>query len=91
MADRNNPVFLVGVARSGTSLLSLILDSHSRLAIPYESHFIEEYYQELNLFGDLTDEANRRRLIRSILSEPFVAHWDQPIQVEDIQLDTCTS
>ncbi len=33
--------FIVGSGRSGTTLLRAILDSHSRLAIPEESHFIE--------------------------------------------------
>lgn len=32
--------FVVGVARSGTTLLRLMLDSHPALAIPAETHFI---------------------------------------------------
>jgi SAM-dependent methyltransferase len=32
--------FVVGVARSGTTLLRLMLDSHSELAIPGETHFV---------------------------------------------------
>jgi hypothetical protein len=31
--------FIVGVARSGTTLLRMMLDSHPRLAIPPETHF----------------------------------------------------
>ena len=34
------PVFIIGVHRSGTTLLRLILDSHSRIAIPRESVFL---------------------------------------------------
>lgn len=33
-------IFVVGVARSGTTLLRLMLDAHPRLAIPPETHFI---------------------------------------------------
>ncbi len=33
-------IFIVGVARSGTTLLRLMLDAHPRLAIPPETHFI---------------------------------------------------
>jgi len=34
------PIFVIGVHRSGTTLLRLILDSHSRLACPTESIFL---------------------------------------------------
>ncbi len=33
-------IFIVGVARSGTTLLRLMLDAHPELAIPPETHFI---------------------------------------------------
>ena len=85
------PVFIVGVARSGTTLLHLMLDAHSRLAIPYESHFIHEIYKKIDSFGDLTQKGNRIELVEQILSEPFVAHWDKPVRLEDIDLDACTS
>jgi hypothetical protein len=35
-------IFVVGVARSGTTLLRLMLDAHPDLAIPPETHFIPE-------------------------------------------------
>jgi len=38
--SRNPPVFILGCLRSGTTLLRLILDSHSRIACPPESKFI---------------------------------------------------
>jgi len=34
--------FVVGVGRSGTTLLRLMLDAHPRLAIPAETHFVPE-------------------------------------------------
>jgi len=34
------PIFIIGVHRSGTTLLRLILDSHSRIACPPESFFL---------------------------------------------------
>ena len=37
------PFFVVGCARSGTTLLQVILDGHSRLAVPPESYFIARF------------------------------------------------
>lgn len=36
------PLFVLGVRRSGTTLLRVVLDRHSRLAIPDESYFIPQ-------------------------------------------------
>jgi hypothetical protein len=38
--ERPAPFFVVGCPRSGTTLLRFMLDSHPRLAVPPESHFI---------------------------------------------------
>ena len=34
--------FIVGVNRSGTTLLRLMLDAHPEIAIPSETHFIPD-------------------------------------------------
>lgn len=41
------PIFVVGCQRSGTSLIRRILDSHSRITCPPESHFILPMIQVL--------------------------------------------
>jgi hypothetical protein len=41
------PIFVIGTHRSGTTLLRLILDSHSRIACPPESFFIASLEQVL--------------------------------------------
>ena len=43
----NTPFFLLGAARSGTTMLRLMLNRHSRLAIPFESHFLVRIFAEL--------------------------------------------
>jgi hypothetical protein len=45
--DRNPspPCFLIGVYRSGTTLLRFVLDSHSNIAVPPETNFLYELAQ----------------------------------------------
>ena len=43
---QEQPVFLVGCGRSGTTMLRLMLDSHPMLAIPGESSFIRYRWAE---------------------------------------------
>lgn len=56
--------FIVGVPRSGTTLLRLMLDAHPEVAIPSETHFIPDV---ANAFRDRRTDARR-------LTELLVAH-----------------
>jgi len=38
-----NPIFIVGVGRSGTSMLQSMLNSHQEITFPPETHFIRTY------------------------------------------------
>jgi hypothetical protein len=62
MPSADSPVFVIGCPRSGTTLLTLMLSSHSRIAIPPETRFLLEVFRERRRFGDLTARRNRRRL-----------------------------
>lgn len=88
-AAGHRPIFVIGVNRSGTTLLSLMLDAHSRVAIPYESHFFVKYYADEDLVGDLGCEAGRRALVDRILAEPYVRRWDYHPDPGEIDLDAC--
>jgi len=57
-ADLAPAPFVVGVGRSGTTLLRLMLDAHPQLAIPAETHFVPELLEreaECRLPGELVD------------------------------------
>jgi hypothetical protein len=56
------PIFIVGCPRSGTTMLQLMLHAHPRIAIPPETRFLLDAYDRRRSFGDLREEANRRRL-----------------------------
>jgi hypothetical protein len=62
-----SPVFVIGCPRSGTTLLTLMLSSHSRIAIPPETRFMLPVFREHRVFGDLAVRRNRRRLARRIV------------------------
>ena len=51
------PIFVVGVARSGTTLLRLMLDAHPDLAIPPETHFIPAVIKACNKGANPHEEA----------------------------------
>jgi Sulfotransferase family len=60
------PIFIVGCMRSGTSLISHVLNNHSRIAVFYESYLYNYFRSELRYYGDLNDSSNLRRLIANV-------------------------
>jgi hypothetical protein len=74
----NEPFFIVGVHRSGTTLLRYMLNSSSRIYIPPESDFIPYFFgrgprQELSeaRIGQILDEIfSRYRLVKEWQGEP---------------------
>ena len=62
----DRPVMIGGCPRSGTTLLRTMLHAHPELAIPRETRFVLESWGRRRKFGDLRQEANRRRLARWI-------------------------
>ncbi len=55
--DQAHPIpVIVGVGRSGTTLLRLMLDSHPELAIPPETHFIPRLLALSSVGGQLREE-----------------------------------
>jgi Sulfotransferase family len=60
------PFFVVGCTRSGTTLISRILDGHSKLAVYHESHFYHLLRHDLHRYGDLGRRENLRRFIGDV-------------------------
>ena len=84
------PFFVVGVGRSGTTLIRLMLHNHPDIAIPYESHFITDYDKRISEYGDLKEQDNIKHLISDILDEELLKKWDHEFKLEKIfdMLDT---
>ena len=60
--------FIVGVGRSGTTLLRLMLDAHPDLAIPPETHFVPDLIQLFEADEDATPD----RVVEIVTSG---RHW----------------
>jgi hypothetical protein len=63
MGPKSDPIpFVVGVGRSGTTLLRMMLDAHSNLSIPPETHFV---HRLLALTGNQEDV--RKQFLKTVL------------------------
>lgn len=60
------PFFIMGCRRTGTTLVSQILDSHSRLAAYHESYFYNILRPELKWYGDLARRSNLEALVADV-------------------------
>jgi len=78
------PFFIFGCGRSGTSLLSRMLNQHSQLAVPYESHLFNTFFPLLKYYGDLAEEKNRSRLISDILRTDVMNDWQPKLTINEI-------
>ena len=81
----SNLFFIVGVGRSGTTLIRLMLNSHPDVAIPYETHFITNYIREMDKYGPLTVSANLDRLIADLLKEDLLSKWDKVPTAQEVK------
>jgi hypothetical protein len=68
------PIFIVGVHRSGTTLLQYMLGSHSRIYIPPESDFIPYFFLHKPT-AELSDEQVARILHTIFGRYRFVKEW----------------
>jgi hypothetical protein len=67
------PFFIVASARSGTTMLRLILNRHPRIAVPPESRFITELWQG-------SDEVETEGFLRRLAAHERFAAWDLSIE-----------
>ncbi len=82
--ESRQPFFIFGCGRSGTSLLSRMLNQHSRLAVPYESHLFNTFLPILKYYGNLEEKKNRDNLISDILLTDVMNDWEPKLTVNEI-------
>lgn len=86
------PFFIVGSARSGTSLLQVLLDAHPAIAIPPESHLFVRFSGIFSCYGDLRDRSNLRLFVKDLLRDARIREWGLRVSVEDFcaSLTSCS-
>ncbi|MEU5163015.1 sulfotransferase [Streptomyces sp. NPDC020875] len=52
MSPQDGPILIIGTERSGSNLLRLVLDAHSRIAVPHPPHFMR-YLSGIPYDGDV--------------------------------------
>ncbi|MEN8445219.1 MAG: sulfotransferase [Cyanobacteria bacterium J06555_13] len=73
MAKQSSPIFLLGMQRSGTSLVRAFLANHPEIAIPIrgETQFFAEWYKEVNSLNTMMEfqKFHQRFLVESTVSQ----------------------
>lgn len=85
MGATEQPFFVIGFQRSGTTLLRVMLDSHPDIAVPLDvTGLWWRFEKELGRFGDLATEPARRGVIAALLEEPRIRLWETPLGVDEV-------
>ena len=79
----NAPFFIVGSARSGTTLLRMILNAHPDVAVPPESRFVVELYEG-------RDDVDVDGVLRVLGDHPRFRLWELDIDSVRSELDGTT-
>ena len=82
--------FIVGVGRSGTTLLRLMLDAHPDLAIPAETHFLPKLFEYADSVNDCTVETCMD-LITSVHTWRDLAMADEDLRIRLSNLKDITA
>ncbi len=75
MEKKYSPVFILGMPRSGTSLLRGLLSGHSEIAVPPrgEIQFFKDWNEK---YGDLNIESNRNAFLSSFFEQKKLKFWE---------------
>ncbi len=69
--EHNDPIFVVGFPRSGTTLLQALLGAHPRIAAPPEMHYFQRIAHLHDYWGDLSDDSVLHRVITETVQPPI--------------------
>lgn len=70
--NQDRQIFIVGMPRSGTTLLQLLLSSHSKIALTQETHFFRLFWERREKYGNLMKDNNFNKLYKDITDCRFI-------------------
>ena len=73
------PFFIVGSARSGTTLLRIILNAHPRVTVPPESRFVTELWRG-------SDQADVTTFLTALGDHRQFRSWNLPVELVEAEL-----
>ncbi len=78
LGTTTDPIFILGTERSGSNLLRLVLDAHSRITVPHPPHVMNYFGPLEHRYAPLTERPNRHRLAADIASlvNVHIHPWD---------------
>lgn len=81
-----SPIFIIGSERSGSNLLRLILNSHSKIAIPHPPHIMRDFVPILRFYGELKVDRNFLRLVHDVVQvvNAHFAPWPFLLKESDV-------
>jgi hypothetical protein len=78
-------VFLFGFERSGTTLLSMMIGAHPRIAVPLSATGLwYRYGRALDRYNGIQSRADLDRLVDDLLAEERVRLWDETFTREEV-------
>jgi hypothetical protein len=82
--DDRRPFFILGAGRSGTSLLSRMLNQHPNLAVPPESHLYNTFHPWHSHYGSLAAPQNRANLVADIVASGPLRDWSPRLRADEV-------
>jgi hypothetical protein len=78
------PIYIISSPRSGSTLLRLLLNTHSRIAIPPPGFMFPFFYPFMYSYGDLERNENFNAFIEDVLEHQKRKGWPDPIGHEEL-------